>query len=428
MTKNVKIDVQYVTRVEGHGNIIIDVKNGQLVDCKLQIIEPPRFFEAMVRGRKFGDIPLITSRICGICAVSHNTVANRSVENAIGVVPSKQTELLRKILFHGEMIQSHILHVYFLVAPDFLKVGSVIPLASTHPDIVKRALRLKKLGNHICEVLAGRHIHPIASVVGGFTKIPSKKELAELKKEIEKHLPDFEATIELCKTLKIPSFERRTEYVALYKDDEYAFIDGVIKSSDGDKLNLKDYKKKAAEYIVKHSAAKHTKGNRDSYMVGALARVNNNFSQLSPLAKEVAKQLGLKTPCYNPYMNSIAQVVECAHCYEDIIRLLDIAIDTAKDEEITFTPKAGTGVGAVEAPRGILFHEYTFDDAGVCTAANCIIPTGQNLENIDLDMRKLVPEIIDLPQDEIRLMLEMLVRAYDPCISCATHFLDVKFV
>lgn len=430
MNKSLSINVQHITRVEGHGNIVVNTKDGTLEKCEFEVVESPRFFEAMLRGRRWDEAQHITCRICGICSVGHTTASLNATEAAFGIQPSEQTILLRRLLFHGEMIQSHILHVYFLVAPDLLGVGSVVPLAETHTEVVLRALRMKKLGNEICRVLAGRHVHPCGAVVNGFTKLPTEKDLLDLRQQLVDTIPDLEATAELMSTLELPDFERETEYISLKHSQEYAFARGeVIVSSDGDTTDIQNYREKVKEYIVPHSTAKHAKANRDSYMVGALARMNNNYDQLTPMAKSVAEMLGLSVPCYNPFMNNVAQVVETVHCVEDGIQVIDqILAKGLKEEDRSVEVKAGTGVGAADVPRGTLFHEYTYDENGVITDANCIIPTGQNYANLELDMRALVPQIIDRPEEEISHLLEMLVRAYDPCISCSVHLLNVKFV
>ena len=430
MPENIKVNVHHVTRVEGHGNIVVDVRDGTLEKCELQIVETPRFFEAMLRGRPYQQASHITSRICGICAVGHATASLRATERALKVELSEQTKRLRRLAFHGEMLDSHILHVYMLVAPDFLGVGSVIPLATSHPDIVKRALRMKKFSGDLCQAIVGRHTHPIAMTVGGFTHFPTVQELEALRERAQEMLADVDATVELFGALPWPTFERETEYVALVQPDDYGFIDGKIASSDGYELDVDDYRKVTNERLVPHSTAKHTAFNRDSYMVGALARFNLKHQHLSPRAKTAASHLGLKAPCYRPYLNSAAQVVEIVHCVDDAIRVLDTLIERGVEREapapVTLAPHA-RGVGACDVPRGILFHEYQIGEDGLIEEANCIIPTGQNLANIDRDMRALVPTILTEPEDQIALKLEMLVRAYDPCISCSTHFLNVEF-
>jgi len=427
---NLNINVHHVTRVEGHGNIIVNTRNGEIEECKFEVIESPRFFEAMLRGRRWDEAQHITCRICGICSIGHTTASLNATEAAFGIQPSEQTRLLRRLLFHGEMLQSHILHVYFLVAPDLLNVGSVVPLANTHKDVVLRALRMKKMANEISRILAGRHVHPCAAVVKGFTKLPAEGELLSIKQLLVDAIPDVEATVDLISTLELPDFERETEYISLRHSEEYAFSRGeVIASSDGDETDIQNYRQKLKEFIVPHSTSKHARANRDSYMVGALARVNNNYHQLSPMAKSAAEKLGLKVPCYNPFMNNVAQIVEVAHCVEDGIQVVDqILSNGLKEEDLSVQVKAGTGVGAADVPRGTLYHEYTYDENGIITDANCVIPTGQNYANVELDMRALVPLIIDRPQEEIAHLLEMLVRAYDPCISCSVHLLNVKFV
>jgi coenzyme F420-reducing hydrogenase alpha subunit len=425
---NVKIDVHHITRVEGHGNIVVDVENGTLKQCELQIVETPRFFEAMLRGRPYDESSHITSRICGICAVGHATASLRATENALGVVPTYQTHLLRRLNMHGEILDSHILHAYMLVAPDFLGVGSVIPLAKAAPDVVMRALRMKKLAGDICKVVSGRHTHPIAMTVGGFTHYPSRQELLALRERIVNIRPDVEATVELFASLKFPDFERDTEYIALHKDDEYCFIDGVIASTDGGTWPIEDYRSVTNEQIVRHSSAKHTHNQRDSYMVGALARFNVNYRQLNPKAMSAAMAMNLYPKVINPFLNTAAQVVEIVHCFEDAILIIDELLKggVRLEEPAPLGRTSGNGTGACEVPRGTLFHNYVIDEGRV-SGANCIIPTGQNLANVEADMRALVPQILDQTQEQITLALEMLVRAYDPCISCSTHLLDVSF-
>jgi coenzyme F420-reducing hydrogenase alpha subunit len=427
------IMVKHLTRVEGHGNIVVNMKDGVLEKAQLEIVEAPRYFEAMLKGRSFHEAAIITSRICGICSLGHQITSLKATEQALGLEVSEQTVLLRKLLIHGATIQSNVLHAYFLAAPDFLKVGSIFPLVGTHPEVVGRALRMKKLANDIGDVISGRAVHPITPVPGGFTRIPTAGELKELKRRLEEEMyPDLLATVETLKSLAgaIPRFTRETEYISLRSDDDYTLYDGEICSSDTGRVPDREYRRMTNEFVVPHSTSKHAKVARSSYMVGALARWNNNHDRLCDLAHTAAGALGLEPGCHNPYMNTIAQVVEAAHCAIDAIAIIDRLLARGmKDERPNQDPTVyGTGVGATEVPRGILYHEYTYDRQGRVTAANCIIPTGQNLANIDDDMKKLVPEIIDLSKKEITLHLEMLVRAYDPCISCSVHLLDVDFI
>jgi len=430
---NLDIKVKHLTRVEGHGNIVVNMKEGVLEKAQLEIVEAPRYFEAMLKGRSFHEAAIITSRICGICSLGHQITSLKATEQALGLEVSQQTVLLRKLLIHGATLQSNILHAYFLAAPDFLKVGSVFPLVGTHPEIVIRALRMKRLANDIGDVVSGRAVHPITPVPGGFTRIPTVGELKELKRRLEEDMyPDLLATVETLKSLAgaIPQFERETEYISLRSDDDYAMYEGDICSTDTGRVPDSEYLKMTNEFVVPHSTSKHAKVGRSSFMVGALARWNNNHDRLCELSHTAAAALGLEPGCCNPYMNTIAQVVELAHCAIDSIAIIDkLLSDGLKDEQPNQEPTCyGTGIGATEVPRGILYHEYTYDRQGRVTAANCIIPTGQNLANIDDDMKKLVPEIIDKSKEEITLHLEMLVRAYDPCISCSVHMLDVDFM
>ena len=432
-----KINVHYLTRVEGHGNIVVDLEEGAVKELRWEVPEAPRFFEAMVRGQSYADAPHITSRICGICSIGHTIASLQGIEAAVGVQPSKQTTLLRKLILHAETVQSHTLHVFYLAAPDFLGVNSVVPLATTHKEPLLKAIRLHGLGNRWSDLIGGRTTHPINMVVNGFTRIPTPEELRNLRQQITDAIPDLKAWVEIFKTLEIPDFERETEYLALKRDDEYAFYDGVIASTDGGATPVPQYRGKITEFVVPYSTAKHTKAARESFMVGALARFNNNHEQLSSLAQWTAEELGLKPVCFNPFMNNVAQLVETAHCLEDGVRIIDELLAVGLEEEDRSVeisagtgPSTGlrTGVGATEVPRGLLVHEYTVDDSGTITGANLIIPTNMNHNNIERDLKALAPTIIDKSKEEITLALEMLVRAYDPCISCSTHLLNVVFV
>lgn len=433
MSTNLDIKVKHLTRVEGHGDIVVNMREGVLEKARLEIVEAPRYFEALLKGRSFHEAAIITSRICGICSLGHQITSLKATEQALGLEVSEQTVLLRKLLIHGATLQSNVLHAYFLAAPDFLGEGSVFPLVGSHPDVVVRALRMKRLANDIGDVVSGRAVHPITPVPGGFTRIPTEKELLELKRRLmEDMVPDYLATIETMESLAgaIPDFTRETEFISLKNDDDYALYDGDICSTDTGRVDDSEYRAMTNEFVVPHSTSKHCKVNRSSYMVGALARWNNNHDKLCDVSLEAAERLGLKPGCHNPYMNTIAQVVEAGHCALDAVAIIDTLLGNGlRDEEPNQEPtRFGTGIGATEVPRGILYHEYTYDRKGRVEKANCIIPTGQNLANIDDDMVKLVPEVINESKEDITLKLEMLVRAYDPCISCSVHLLDVDFI
>lgn len=432
MAKTVDIDVHHVTRVEGHGNIRLRATDGTVEKVQWQVPEAPRFFEAMVRGKSFEDIQTIVSRICGICSATHSLAALKAIEDGMDIEVSEQTDKLRLLCHYGEQIESHSLHVGYLVAPDLLGVKSVVPLTQSHPDIVKTIIRVHKMGNHMMEVIGGRRTHPIALQVGGMRSIPSEQVLRDLKQEILDRVDDVKAVAKVVLSVadKLPDFERDTEYIALKHPDLYTFYHGNIASTDSEGTKRPhDFESVVNEYVVDQSTAKWTKWHRDSYMVGALARYNLNAEQLLPMAKEVADMFGIEKGCCNPYWNNVAQVVEIVQSMEHSLQLIDALLDEGlKDEFVKPTPKAGNGVGAVEAPRGILFHRYQFDDDGICTGANICIPTNQNHANIQKDFEALAPKIIEEDQEDIRLKLEMLVRAYDPCISCSTHYLDVEFV
>lgn len=429
------IEVHHVTRVEGHGNIYVNVKNGTIERCEWAISEAPRFFEAMVVGRQWNELHHITSRICGICSIGHTLASLKATEAAMGITISEQYLKLRKLALHAENMQSHILHLGFLVLPDLMDVGSVIPLASTHPNEVKTVLRVHRLANEMSNMICGRTTHPQRLLPGGFSKIPTMKELTALRDRLKAAIPDLQALAELFKSRmhKFPDFTRETEFIALTNPEEYALYDGKIASTDTGTAPVNEYLLFTNEYIVPHSTAKWAKHARESYMVGALARFNINYNLLSPLAKKTAEMFKLKPICHNPFMNNIAQLVEVVHSVEDSIKLInELEAAGLRSQPDYYKPevkvKAGRGVGAVEVPRGILFHDYKYNEKGVCVKANCIIPTNQNHGNIELDLKALLPKILDKTPKEIELSLEMLVRAYDPCISCSTHCVKVHFV
>lgn len=421
-TKTVEVKVDYVSRVEGHGNIVVVAEGDEVKEVRFEVTEPPRFFEAMLRGRPYEQAPLITSRICGICSNGHVLAAITAMEAALGLTPSHQTMLLRRLLLHGETIQSHVLHSYFLVAPDFFGLGSVVPLVETHPDVVRRALRMKKLGNDICDVVGGRAVHQIAAAVGGFTHLPTHEQLESLRARLDDSAADLQETVALFAGLEMPHFERPTEYLSLRTDGAYAFFGDEILSSHGDVTPVQRYREKVKERVVAHSSAKHCRSDRETFMVGALARLNNGFDHLADGGRQAALDLGFRPGCANPFMNTVAQLIETVHCVADAAAIISELLETGlRSDPPRVTVREGHGAGAVEVPRGTLYHEYGVDSDGLITEANLIIPTGQNLANLEQDMWALAPQVLPQGREAAQKAMEMLVRAYDPCISCSTH-------
>lgn len=440
--KDMNINVHHITRVEGHGNIVVNIKHGIIEKCQWQVPEAPRFFEAMVRGRRYDDIQTIVTRICGICSISHSLVATKAVEDALGLTVSEQTDLVRHLMHYSEQLQSHVLHVGYLVAPDLFGEKSVVPLVPKATEAVKKIIKAHRVANQMSALLAGRITHPITLTPGGMTKVPTEQELRDLKAALENIVPDL---VDICKVVLsvaggLPNFERPTEYVSLkqthpsFKSNlsAYSFYHGDITSTDLNgqpDMPVSKWESVANEYVVAQSTAKWAKWHRQSYFAGALARFNNQAEHLSTLGKTVADMFGLKKGCVNPYMNSVAQLAEAAHVVEASLELIDILLTRGtKFEPVKVNLRAGRGYAAVEAPRGILFHAYEFDKKGECTWGNCCIPTNQNHANIQADFEKLVPQFMEEGEDALRQKMEMLVRAYDPCISCSTHYLNVEFV
>lgn len=428
---SINIDVHHITRVEGHGNIVVNTNEGKIDKVEWQVPEAPRFFEAMVVGREYNEVATITSRICGICSIGHTCASLKATEAALGIEISDTTRVLRELVLHGETLQSHILHVCYLVLPDLFKVNSVLPLIASHKDAILIVTRLHRLANELCDAIAGRTTHPIRMKVGRFSKMPTKEELADLKTRLIASIDDLKKVAEIYKSVAggFPQFSRETEYLSLTHDDEYAFYDGLITTTDVDKkIAVDQYEAVVNEFVVPQSTAKYGKFNRDAFMVGALARYNNNYKQFPEAVRQVAEMLDLKGHHYSPYMNNTAQVVESVFAVLRSIDHINWLLDQdLKLEHPEIKIEAGRGVGAVEVPRGILFHDYTYNDDGICVAANCVIPTNLNHNNIQKDFEKMVPEMMNLGEKELQFNMEMLVRAYDPCISCSTHFLNVEF-
>lgn len=426
-----KVRVHYLTRVEGHGNIVVDVEpDGSVSTCRWEVPEAPRFFEAMLVGRDYTDVHHIVSRICGICAIGHQLASLQATEDALNINVSEQTHLLRRLALHAENLQSHLLHIAYLVLPDLMGVDSILPLAQTHKDAVLKFIAARRVSNEFSRIICGRTTHPQRMTPGGFTMFPSTEELVSLRSMLVDSLANLDFAVDFFAGImdKFPKFQRETEYVALVSPAEYAMYWGEIGSSRDERRPVRQYRNITREYLIPTSTAKWTKNQGDSYMVGALARFNLNADFLMPRAKAAAKKLGLKKGETNPYLITIAQLVECVHTVEESITQVDELLTRGIREEAPARPSisAGRGTGAVEVPRGILFHFYEYDDAGRIFQADCVIPTNQNHGNIQRDLDALTPQISGLSEKELELRLSMLVRAYDPCISCSTHCIDAR--
>jgi coenzyme F420-reducing hydrogenase alpha subunit len=424
-----RIDVHYLTRVEGHGNIVVEIEaDGRVTACRWEVPEAPRFFEAMVLGRSYLDVHHIVSRICGICAIGHQLASLQATEDALGIRVSEQTVILRKLALHAENLQSHLLHIGYLVLPDLLGVDSVIPLAKTHKDALLKLIAARRMSNDFSKAICGRTTHPQRMTPGGWAKVPTKQELVALRDIITESIPNLEFAADLFASLadKIPAFERPTEYIGLVSPGEYPLYWGELGSTHGERQPASAYKAMTREYCLPQSTAKWSKHLTDSFMVGALARFNLNAASLGPLAQRAAAKLGLKQGCTNPFMNTVAQLVECFQSVEESLELIGqlLSRGVRGERPTEMRPRPGRGTGAVEVPRGILYHSYEYDEQGNMFAADCVIPTSQNHANIQKDLEALAPTLSGRPEAEIELVLSMLVRAYDPCISCSTHVLS----
>ncbi|MFN2176335.1 MAG: Ni/Fe hydrogenase subunit alpha [Anaerolineales bacterium] len=420
----IDINVEHIARVEGHGDIRIQIEDGELLRCDWQVVETPRFFEVMMKGLSIEMAPLLASRICGICSISHAMVSARAVERALEIEVPRPAQIARLLTKHSETLQSHSLHLFFLVAPDLLNVGSVLPILETSPQVIEIATRLKGYANRASDLLAGRTSHPMVIKVGGMTQLPRRSQLHILLDELEAALPYLWRALDLFKDLPMPDFVRETEFVSLRGDGDYPFIGGDLISSDGVLKTEDEYLAMTNEYLADYSTSKLSRLSRDSFAVGALARFNNNYEWLHPRAKEAAQQLGLTPGSTNPFHHNLAQLVECFHVmYESkdlITELVELDLfQTSGSYEL----EECEGVGAIEAPRGILYHHYKINRLGKIESADCVIPTGQNHANIHYDLRKFVPELYaqGMDADQISKHAQMLVRAYDPCISCSVH-------
>ena len=417
--------VDTLARVEGEGAMHVRVAEGEVTDVELRIYEPPRFFEAFLRGRAWTEPPDITARICGICPVAYQMSACLAIEDACGVTVPDEVRLMRRLLYCGEWIESHALHVYLLHAPDFLGYQSAIDMARDHPDVVERGLRLKKAGNAIMTVVGGRSIHPVNVRVGGFYRYPTTAELAGLRPSLLRARDDALATAEVVATFDYPDFEQPYEYVSLRATDGYPLESGRVVSSSGLDFPADRFGEHVHEEHVEHSNALHSRlADGSAYVVGPLARYTLNHDRLSPLARQAAAAAGLGPECRNPFRSIAVRAVELVYACDEALRIID-GWEGAGPANVEVPPRAGTGHGVTEAPRGLLYHRYTLDDAGTILDADIVPPTAQNQPSIESDLRGYVQARLDLPVDELTRQCEQAIRNYDPCISCATHFLDL---
>jgi len=423
--KTIKVD--YLARVEGEGALKVVVEGGRVKSAALSIFEPPRFFEAFLRGRAFTEAPDITARICGICPVAYQMSAVHALEDALGVSVTGPLRDLRRLLYCGEWIESHTLHVHMLHAPDFLGYDGVIDMARDHGDAVKRGLALKKAGNAIVTLVGGREIHPINVRVGGFYRVPTRRELAPLAESLERARDDALGVVRWVAGLDFPDRERDYTFVALRHPDEYPFNEGHVASNRGLDIPTSAYDDHFEESHVERSTALYSRlrDGSGAYLVGPLARYALNFDRLAPVAQEAAREAGLGPVCRNPYQSIVVRAVEVLHACDEALRII-AAYEPPDRPAAPVAPRAGIGFGATEAPRGLLYHRYRLEKDGTIAEARIVPPTSQNQACIEDDLANYVEGFLDLPDEALRHRCEQTVRNYDPCISCATHFLRLE--
>jgi sulfhydrogenase subunit alpha len=420
------IRVDYLARVEGEGSILVKLKGDQVQDVKFGIFEPPRLFEAFLRGRHFLETPDIVARICGICPVAYQMSSVHALERILGITVDPAVRLLRRLIYCGEWIESHALHVFMLHAPDFLGYPDAIRMAAEHRELVEQALRLKKIGNHLMVVLGGREIHPISVAVGGFHKVPSKAELRALVDDLTWARDASIAATRVVAGLEFPDFEQDYEFVALSHPDEYPLNEGRLVSNRGVDIDVSEFGDHFVEQHVKHSNALHCRlRERGAYLVGPLARFNLNFDKLPEIARQVAGDCGARPPCLNPFRSIVARSVELVFACEEALRLI-AQYEPPAAPRVEAPVRAGVGHAATEAPRGTLYHRYEIDERGLILDARIVPPTSQNQKRIEDDLWHFVPQLTALPLEKITAKCEQAVRNYDPCISCATHFVKIE--
>jgi coenzyme F420-reducing hydrogenase alpha subunit len=415
-----KIQINHLAKMEGHAGFVGHILAGDVAKAKIETQEGARLIEGMLIGRHYMDAPIITARICGICPVVHNLTSIAALEKALKIKVSDQTHTLRKLMQYAQVIHSHGLHLFFLSLPDFYGILNDLQLIKKHPKEADMAIAIRKWANELIRIIGGRTIHPIASEVGGFKKLPNQSEIDELKIQLPDLIKQAAKLVKLFIKLKYPKLDRKTEYICLTHNDEYAIYNGDIKSSDGYEISEEKFSKKISEIQKQYEAVKKVKLSGNSFMVGAIARLNNNHKQLNPLAKTLLKQSGVKLPTYNSFYNILAQAIELVHMLEECQIILN-KLQIKSEQPKAFNVKASQAVAAIEAPRGTLFHYYKIDKEGIIVDCNIITPTAQFLFNLEDDLIKYLPNIKKMSAKEKREKIRLLIRAYDPCISCATH-------
>ncbi len=420
------ITVEALARVEGEGGMTVVLDGGRVTDVRLEIYEPPRFFEALLRGRRFTEPPDITARICGICPVAYQMSSCQAMEDAAGVTVPQPIRDLRRLLYCGEWIESHALHIYLLHAPDFLGYESAIHLARDHRDVVERGLRLKRIGNELMTLVGGRAVHPINVRVGGFYRAPDRRELRRFADELRRARDEALETVRLVSTFDFPDLERDYHFVALRHPDRYPITEGRLVSSGGLDIGVREYDEHFVEEHVRHSNALHSHlAGGGSYFVGPMARYSLNFDRLSDVARTAAREAGLGETCRNPFRSIVVRAIELLYACDEAIRLIE-EYEPPDPLWVEVDPSGATGYGITEAPRGILYHRYRVGDDGLIEDAKIVPPTSQNQTVIEEDLREVVERFLDLPRDELTWRCEQAIRNYDPCISCATHFLSLR--
>jgi coenzyme F420-reducing hydrogenase alpha subunit len=423
-TKTIRVDT--LARVEGEGSLYIKLVGERVADVKLKIYEPPRFFEAFLRGRHFSEAPDITARICGICPIAYQMSAVHAIERALRIQISPAVRLLRRLFYCGEWIESHTLHVYMLHAPDFLGYPDAIAMAKDHRALVERALRLKKIGNRIVQLLGGREIHPISAAVGGFYKVPTEQQLRDLVDDLEWALEASLETVRWTASLEFPNFEQDYEFVGLRHEGEYPFNEGRLVSNRGLDIDTAEYEDHFVELHVKHSNALHSVVRaRGSYLVGPLARFNLNFDKLPETARRAAIEVGLRPPVKNIFRSIVVRAVEIVFACVEALRVIR-EYEPPAAPRVEVHNRIGVGQAITEAPRGILYHRYALDENGMILAAKIVPPTSQNQKQIEDDLREYASQLASWPIEEATWKCEQAIRSYDPCISCATHFLKLS--